>query len=197
VGRRELGVGLVCGALVGLYLGWGFGPNRPWEPSFTAAARASPRGACPEVPEAPRDAASVIEAQDRQIRALSDLAFGRPLVWPDPELPARVEQALEEAVATCAPGVTLVETDCSEPPCLAAFDLDAETTVSEQCPDVPRSGWKSARIPCPDGPHWLHVVEVGSPHREANEVEDLDFGENLFDRVQDRSRDLFRAFTCP
>src|SRR5687767_3538385 len=117
---RDLGVGLLCGVLLGVYLGWALGPSRPWRArsSITACARAAPacRGACPPTQApAPVNAAAVIEAQDEQLRALSELAFGRPLVWPDPELPTEVEASLAEALASCAPGIALVETDCSEP----------------------------------------------------------------------------------
>jgi hypothetical protein len=206
---RDLAVGLFGGILFGMYVGWAFGPDRPWrQVSFTAPAEAAAlggrRATCPPCaatvpPGTSVDAAAVIEAQDQQIRALSDLAFGRPMVWPDPDEPARIEEELPAALDSCGPEVKFLDVDCSEPPCLGIFEVDDRTaTVSDFCPDIAPNGYTSAFIPCPEGRRRVHVVKLAGDgsYREGNESEDLDFGRNAARRFETRAWDALAAHAC-
>src|SRR5687767_12594679 len=136
--RRDLAFGLAAGALAGVMGGWTAAraatspPPAPLVASAPSARDDAPP--CPPCPAAPASDPTVA-AQDEEIAALSDLAFGRPLVWPDPIWATWHEEAIRAAVADCAPVVTLVESDCSEPPCLVALDVAAEDghRLSDHC----------------------------------------------------------------
>lgn len=65
----------------------------------------------------------MIAAQDSQLRALSQTAFGTPLSWPAATDRAQMEATVRETLAACSPEVEALETDCSEPPCLVALGL--------------------------------------------------------------------------
>jgi len=63
------------------------------------------------------------------------------LAWPEKVKkhyqPEVFEAHIHEAVATCNPGVELVEVDCSEPPCMALFRIEAKDfwdRLVNQCP---------------------------------------------------------------
>lgn len=203
------------GALGGLLLGWVLGGMGAGRNAAVQLVRTSPAAECPPAPEcpptAPRvaatgDAAALLAAQEAQIRDLSVEAFGRPLAWPEPGDRDAADAAFRAALTeACAPGVRLVEAECSEPPCLFALDLGAgKESLDEVCPTLwERAGlssYSSMQRPCGDGGFRLFTVMHGSDQATrtaAEAVPGVDPGENQRTRVRIRTKDLMDTFACP
>lgn len=216
---RDAGFGLLGGLLVGALAGLALGVRLTSLPAAEAVVPPTPPvsgpvQACPPWPApAPDgtadDLTAVLRAQEDQIRGLSDAAFGRPLVWPDPAVREEVEQDLRESISECAPEVRLIEMDCSEPPCMAALDFGSvgpdpapppdSRTIKDLCPSIPWYGYSAVSRSCADGTHKFGVLRLGSsaPYRDANQVPGLDFGENHTTRWRVRSQELTPLLTCP
>lgn len=207
---RELVVGGACGLLVGVAVGWlvrgDAPPAAPVAVEPPPAARASVGRVAPAPAVTGDDCAALVAAQDAQIRQLSELAFGRPLVWPD-GVAASVEADIRAAVAECDPRMRLVGVDCSEPPCMVSFANDGDTSfrVGELCPalqgPLANQGSYLRSESCPDGStQAITVMAIGqsSTYGDANPAEDvMAFLKNLETRKRVRSEDLQEDVACP
>ncbi len=206
---------VALGAVGGLVTGWLLGRVGGSAPVAAVAAVApvaeagaparvgvADPAARPDLPQV--DLAALVAAQDAQIRQLSEVAFGRPLLWPDGAALA-LEQEIRATIAECGDDVRLVGTECSEPPCLVTLDLGADSTgkITETCPTMTERlgfrGYSTRQVPCADGSHHnLMVLYVGEHalYRSANP--DLeDFSENEGTRMRVRTDDLEETLTCP
>lgn len=208
---RDVGIGLVLGALVGGIGTWVARLAGPEPVVFgsTPAAVVLPVVAevCPPCPAcdevAPDAIAGVIEAQDAQIRGLSQTAFGTPLSWPAPAVQAEMVAKIRETLEGCGPEVQAVETDCSEPPCLVALSLGAKQAgdVMDLCPawkeNLGFRGYASRQKTCPDGSvQNFTVMYATSPavYRAATDAPEAGENEEIRDRI--RKEDLAAAFVC-
>ncbi len=103
------------------------------------------------------------QVQDFLVNSLTKEAYGVAPEWPE-DLPADYgqqgfQEVFEEVLEKCNPGVEVMETDCSEPPCLVVLRPRSESWHSELVNDCP--AWNEAyghsvtqssgKVTCPDG----------------------------------------------
>ncbi|MEQ1567352.1 MAG: hypothetical protein ABMA64_17045, partial [Myxococcota bacterium] len=125
---------------------------------------------------------------------LSEEAFGVAAIWSDPAERERVESAIDEGLAGCPPAVELLESDCSEPPCLVALSIGdlRLNDLDEVCPSWGALGVRGSRsqpLRCDGADRQFTVVQVTAGARFSGTPE-------ARARIVTRQAALADVFTC-
>lgn len=209
---RRLAI-LVCGMLIGTLLQWTLADTPTRGAPDTPGEQISPRSDTPGVAFIPPRGVAVDECASRRVDTLRELAaleselttlrkrhealVGTPLPWPD-ETPLEDREALVVPLLADAaglaeiPGLTWMDVQCEEYPCIAIFEIldDASPpgtrvsnglTINEA---IARAGYPKVHGP---GTVWRrkgngnHIIITALPDRRLSDDEWFHVSERIVD----------------